>query len=300
MNIEIINEYLKGHGIYVSNLVSNTKASEEYAEVTFKWRDEKDWKGYIPYQYRRTGLEISDEKSLADYIVSIKHFFTKKESNRWIKEQLRFWKTEKKGADVTFPFFKAMINLEWTSKFPANNNPQRRIQDIKELGYTIATRFVGRNTERILLPLPRGQNRGYETFTPQFKSRVIRLLKGINAFEAKETNSAALIPDHKFSEIRWDETTKSDNTMDMTDEEIIAKFQLLDNQRNLQKREICRNCYQTDNRGKIYGINYYYNGTEKWDKTIPTKGKNAEKGCIGCPWYDIQKWRDELNKKIQK
>lgn len=71
--------------------------------------------------------------------------------------------------------------------------------------------------------------------------------------------------------------------MSMTDEEIIAKFQLLDNQRNLQKREICRNCVQTGRRGRLFGIDFYVVGDECWDATIPPTGKEAERGCIGCP-----------------
>lgn len=139
---------------------------------------------------------------------------------------------------------------------------------------------------------------GYETFTSQFKARVIRLLNGINAFEARPTTVKGLIPDHKFSEVRWDEETKADNSMNMTDEEIIEKFQLLDNQRNQQKREVCRNCFQTGVRGVIYGIPFFYEGEENWDKTIPAVGKVAEKGCVGCAWYDIERWRSELIKQI--
>ena len=86
--------------------------------------------------------------------------------------------------------------------------------------------------------------------------------------------------------------------MDMTDEEIIRKFQLLDNQRNQQKREICRRCFQEGKRGSIYGINFYYKGTSKWDSNIPTIGKEAEAGCEGCPWYDIELWRKKLNDLI--
>ena len=299
MDLNLTNSFLTNEGISVSDFISNTKASEEYANVKFDWDTKEIWQGFIPFKYRRTGLDIHEEKELADYLISIKHYFTKEESEKWIEDQKSFWESEKKGADVTYPFFNAMINLEWTSKFPANNNPQRRIQDIKELGYTIATRFSNKQTERLLLPLPRGQKTGYETFTAQFKSRVIRLLKGVNAFEGKPTNVNALIPDHKFSEIRWDMDTKSENTMEMSDEEIVSKFQLLDNQRILQKREICRNCYQTNKRGTIYGIEYYYRGSEDWNPHIPTQGKEAEIGCEGCPWYDIQKWRDELNKKLK-
>ena len=86
----------------------------------------------------------------------------------------------------------------------------------------------------------------------------------------------------------------------MSDEEIKEKFQLLTNQRNQQKREICRNCFQTGKRGVIYGIPYYYKGNENWDERIPKIGKQAEKGCIGCPWYDIQKWKEHLIDKLIK
>ncbi|MFM6984984.1 MAG: DNA methyltransferase [Chitinophagaceae bacterium] len=119
-----------------------------------------------------------------------------------------------------------------------------------------------------------------------------------NAFEARVTAKKALIPDHKFSEVRWDEETKAENSMDMTDAEIIQKFQLLDNQRNQQKREICRRCFQEGIRGTIYGIKYFYEGDENWDPNIPKVGKAAEKGCIGCPWYDIELWRKMINKHI--
>jgi len=151
-----------------------------------------------------------------------------------------------------------------------------------------------------LLPIPLHAEMRYENFTPQFKARVIRLLKERNAFEARVTAKKALIPDHKFSEVRWDEKTKAENPMTMTDEEIIQKFQLLDNQRNQQKREICRKCFQEKIRGTIYGINYFYKGNEKWDSSIPEKGKAAEKGCEGCAWYDLERWRKELNKKLAK
>lgn len=84
--------------------------------------------------------------------------------------------------------------------------------------------------------------------------------------------------------------------MEMSDEDVIKKFQLLDNQRNQQKREVCRSCFQTGKRGIIYGIPFFYNGNEDWDKRIPMIGKQAEHGCIGCAWYDIERWRRELLK----
>ena len=116
----------------------------------------------------------------------------------------------------------------------------------------------------------------------------------------ENVKSSNCLPDHKFSEIRWDDNTKEKNPDEMTDEEIKEKFQLLSNQRNLQKREICRNCFQTGKRGVIFGIPYYYSGTDNWDDKIPPKGKEAEKGCYGCPWYDIALWRKKVKELIDK
>ena len=215
-------------------------------------------------------------------------------------------KVEKKrgliGGSVTPRFFRILLSFqEEFKKFPKNPNSARRIQDIKDAGYTIASvpRQDGLGYNRILLPIPLHTEMGYETFSQQFKARVIRLLKERNAYEARVTAKIALIPDHKFSEVRWDDVTKAENSLEMSDEEIIKKFQLLDNQRNQQKREICRRCFQEGIRGTIYGIDFFYKGDEKWDNKIPNVGKEAEKGCEGCPWYDIEEWRLHLNKLIR-
>ena len=217
---------------------------------------------------------------------------------KWGVAERKVWKNTK--ADVTKEFFFALLTFKLVTKFPSNDNPARRIQGIKDAGYTVATipHYKNRKSARILLPIPKVEGMGYETFTPQFKARVIRLLNGINAYESKPTTSKGLIPDHKFSEVRWDKDTKAQNPMDMSDDEIIQKFQLLDNQRNQQKREVCRNCFQTGKRGMIYGIPFFYKGGEDWDVKIPTVGKVAEKGCEGCAWYDIERWRSELIKLI--
>ncbi len=151
-----------------------------------------------------------------------------------------------------------------------------------------------------MLPLKRGtlNGNGYETWSPELRKRIVNLLNKIDVYENRRNTNC--LPDHKFPEIRWDENTKEENPDDMPDDEIKAKFQLLTNQRNQQKREVCRNCYQTGKRGILFGIPYFNVGSEKWDSSIPKIGKNAEKGCIGCGWYDIEIWRNELIKLITK
>lgn len=78
-------------------------------------------------------------------------------------------------------FFDVLLSFkEEFENFPMNPNPARRIQDIKDAGYTLASvpRPGGlKGYNRILLPLPLHTEMGYETFTPQFKARVIRLLR---------------------------------------------------------------------------------------------------------------------------
>lgn len=126
----------------------------------------------------------------------------------WKKREWEKWEAELKKAKnperlVTISFFKVLLSFKQELKFPENPNPQRRFQDIKDRGYTLSIYPIGnKQWGKMLLPIPLHEEMGYEAFTPQFKSRVIRLFKGINAYEAKETARTSLIPDHKFSEIR--------------------------------------------------------------------------------------------------
>lgn len=305
-------ELLRGIEIIEDIKKPNTKATERYVHVRFTYEDSQTiWDGYVPIEYRRTGtnIDFNDKDALHKHLNYIYSAMEPQNFPAWKKEQEQFWTTKPK-AKVTKEFFDTLAKGGWkcgACEMPRNLNPQRRIQDLKEYGYTIATdlsRFCPkckRNTShRILLPIPRGgaQGNGYETWSPELRKKIIKVLGGIDVYEG--TPSVHLLPDHKFSEIRWDENTKVENPDTMTPEEIKAKFQLLTNQRNQQKREVCRNCFQTGKRGTIFGISYFYKGDENWDKSIPAKGKEAEKGCIGCPWYDIQEWREHLTRLIKQ
>lgn len=298
MDKQRLQELLHNDNIAILDLLTHGKASEAYVEVCFRQEDGFEWHTFVPYQNRRQGMQLRSEVELAAYLKSIKRFFAKDAIEQWIKKEKARWMGSK--AAVTKGFFESMLTLKPVTEFPESNNPARRIQDIKDAGYTVATltKFQGGKTARVLLPLPLASEMGYETFTPQFKARVIRLLKGINAYEAKPTPKAGLIPDHKFAEVRWDSQTKGENLMSMSDDEVVAKFQLLDNQRNQQKREVCRRCFQEGVRGVIYGIPYFYEGNEIWAPDIPMTGKEAEAGCIGCGWYDIEEWRRRLIEKL--
>lgn len=291
--------------------IVNSKASETYISVRFTYEDYV-WEGYVPIEYRRTGTFI-DFDNKDELNLFLNSTYVKMKSDKiavWREKQEEFWLT-KPNATTTKAFFDKLAEGGWkcgACEMPRNPNPQRRIQDLKEFGYTIATDLArycphcGRNTsQRILLPIMRGANEGngYETWTATVRKRIIDVLGGVDVYE--DTYSPHCLPDHKFSEIRWDDETKGENPDTMTDEEIRNKFQLLTNQRNQQKREVCRTCFQTGKRGYPFGIKYYYLGSEDWDPDIPVRGKQAERGCIGCGWYDMAEWRRhllyELNRK---
>lgn len=299
-NIAIVEQERKKH----------SKASEEYIHVIFKY-PEYTWDGWVPVEYRRTGVSIKADEidKLVTHLNSVYEQMNPHNFKSWMMEQEKFWKEEKPNAKTTKAFFDSLVKGGWQCvecTLPKNPNWARRIQDLKEFGYTIATdtkRYCPNckenKTHLLLLPIARGgiKGNGYETWSPALRKRIIKVLGSVDVYEG--TFSPHCLPDHKFSEIRWDENTKTENPDTMTDEEIRSKFQLLTNQRNQQKREVCRTCFQTGKRGVIYGIPFYYKGDEHWDNAIPPKGKEAEKGCMGCPWYDIAEWKKQLLKRLQ-
>lgn len=268
----------QGITLLQNSAIVNSKASETYVSVRFTY-DVQTWEGYVPIEYRRTGTDISfdDKDTLYEYLNKVYEDMNPNKLDAWRKEQADFWKT-KPNANTTKEFFDKLAEGGWkcgVCEMPRNPNPQRRIQDLKEFGYTIATDLAHycpnckRNTsQRLLLTIPRGGNKGngYETWSPALRKRIIQALNSYDVYECVTTPHC--LPDHKFSEIRWDDETKAENSDSMTDEEIKQKFQLMTNQRNQQKREVCRTCFQTGKRGIAYGIPYFYEGTDKWDSSI--------------------------------
>lgn len=307
MNTEKLKDCLSNE-IELINLREHSKASEKYIDVKIRLSESEIWEGSIPYFYRRTGLFIETEEELCEYLNNVKNYFKKESIDEFIQTERNRWEDEMSGKKTTKGFFDVLINMKWNSvekDFPANPNWARRIQDIKEFGYTLATNtnmeISGSGTSGthiMLLPIPKGGVTGYEVMSATFKNKAINVLNQINIYELSSANKSGLIPDHKFPEIRWDGNTREDNE-ELSESEIKEKFQLVDNQRNQQKREVCRKCFQTSKRGIIFGIEYFYEGSIDWPENIPKIGKEAERGCVGCGWYDIYRWRESLNNLIK-
>ncbi|HYO62871.1 MAG TPA: hypothetical protein VER08_04365 [Pyrinomonadaceae bacterium] len=283
------------------------KASEVYVDVVFNYPEGGlNWS--IPIEYRRTGTHLKDasDEAVYKYLLDVYEQCRPSKWAEWRAEQEVFWAKRGK-ADITKSFFDVLEkSFTWhsvASAFPANPNFASRIKQLKDFGYTIATdNRIDRKTNKrcthlLLIPLPKGGISGYESWSSKTRDKIMNTLQYYDAYEARFIREGVL-PDHKFPEIRWDESTRRESLEELTEEEIKRDFQLLNNQRNQQKREACRRCYQTNKRGYPFGIKYYHKGTEDWPADVPPKGKSAEAGCVGCGWYDLEAWRQAVIKAL--
>lgn len=280
----------------VLGFYDHTKASERYVVIQVGGRT---W--CVPYYYRRTQLFIDSDEELVEYLAQVIPLLNDGGITKF-KNLVKPCVDEifGQGSTVTRPIFSLLLDKcgEWICNQDLNNpNSQRRIQDIKECGFTVSTKIIGRKTYHMLLPFPMVKAPTYETIPPLVRRKIFKLLEGVNAFTGCPCGISAL-PDHKFPEIRWTEDTAVANET-LSDEELRSKFQLVPEFINQAKREVCRKCFQSDKRGVFSGIDFFYAGGPLWPTGIPKVGREAERGCVGCFWYDMQKWRDELNKILR-
>ena len=288
-------------GYRINGRWTHLKAAEEHVAVTFEYDGQEPWELSFPIKCRRAGVDLEDDAAIEAYVEEVYQSLHPSRRAAWRVEAAEFWRLSR--SDVTKPIFDEMArSFGWFvyRELPASSNPARRLQDLKEAGFTIGTRRrVGsKDLEFMLLPRGLGAKTGYEYWSGELRNRIVRTLGRFDAFEGKPGNPKHLLPDHKFPEIRWDRDTRRSNLDHLTDAQIRADFQLITNQRNQQKREVCRKCVETGQRGSPFGITFFYDGSERWPADVPVTGKNAEPGCVGCGWYDLHAWRINLQKII--
>lgn len=279
------------------------KGLETYIYVTFKY-DDGDYSCYLPIEDRRKGIDFNISEPLNEdlktYLSQCRDNLCKVKRDAWFNSHPI--NSHKKRRDELLNYLRdfKLHPMAGFKEVSNNTNPQKTIQILKDNGITIATIMINGKAHCQLIPLPESLGIPQaETMTKEFTDKVRELLGGIDAYEGKKI-SKYLLPDHKFPEVRWNESTAKENKMEITKEEAQKKFQLLTNPINLTKREACKKCFAENKRQYPFGIKYYYVGNEDWDERIEKTGPNAEQGCIGCGWYDIQKWREELNKKLEE
>ena len=132
--------------------------------------------------------------------------------------------------------------------------------------------------------------------------RFLRVLGRRDVVEMTNRQPSEITIDHKLPMIRWNTTTRAGqvNYSEMSDDEIRQKFQVLKASNgsvnhNLLKSRACEQCLATGQRGTPFGITYFYEGGMQWGPEDPADPT----GCIGCGWYDFDRWRTALNSRLQ-
>lgn len=292
---------LEYDSIFVEASYVHKKLKQKIVKVTFMQDDGFRFTTYVPYIDLNKRVINETVESIADYLRSIKKYFTKEWIFIWKENEMAKWETKYSRKTETKPFFILQLSLNLENDTLGNANYASRLRDIRKLGYTLTSIYVKQNKaySRIMLPLPTNTESGYEIVPRCITQTLARIKRCIEAYSGDKMDVDFLLADHKFPESRWDSETATVNAANMSEEEILQKFQLLDNASNLRKKQICESCAESGRRQSIYGISFFYKGNENWDESIPRIGAAAEEGCVGCPWYDIERWKIELNKKIK-
>jgi hypothetical protein len=128
--------------------------------------------------------------------------------------------------------------------------------------------------------------------------QVLKYYRYTDTIELRPRPPHQLVIDHRFPMIRWG-GPEFKLPKKMTKTEITTKFQLLKKDdggnHNSLKSRACQKCVEIQKRATPFGITFFYEGDENWDSDIPKSGPEAEKGCLGCGWYDFDRWREALN-----
>lgn len=279
------------------------KTSDKYLEVQFIY-DDYVWNGALPIVGQYQGLSLTEAEVKETTSVFYEHL-KRENRQKWVISALDKW--EDKNSE-TFKVFNALLSCQWECRVcgpvpKVNPQPAARIRDIKKNGFYIASKNnrcekCQKRTKHDLLVMispfvDLTKNEFRKPISKKLRNKIIKALKSTECVFEQVRTSKELVIDHKFPSQRWSKP-EMDNNDNMSDENIKKKFQLLNNQTNLLKSRECDRCVFENIRGQFMGIKWYYSGDEKW-----VKQKDDESGCIGCPWYDVVEWKEQLKKAIK-
>ena len=275
--------------------------------MRFIW-GEIQWDGVIPLNYRYYGknLDSTNEEEVRLWIEDCYNSLNPLNYANWESSANSYW-TEQNATKNVFDILNHSGELSrWicrthqTSKI--NDQSASRIRAIKQSGYIVITKKMdceecGKKTHwDILVRLPRKSSNvlSRATISKELKSKIYETLGHREVFWGRDLPINELIIDHKFPSSRWKEGD-TENSSEMSEQDIRNKFQLLTNQSNLLKERECQSCVKENKRGTFLGIEWYYEGDINWQGT----DKYDENGCVGCPWYDIDKWKREIKRATE-
>jgi len=276
-----------------------------YLMTTFRY-SARVWNGCVPIKSKYHGVNIPlTEEDIKAWVLDCYQKLDPGHAQAWNNQQRSYW--ESRRSYDTQAVFEALNGSEPLTRWQCrkcgpvpsvNPQPAARIKALKQQGYYIATTQMncgtcgGKQYFDLLIRLPRhaAENERRYTIAVSLQNRIKSILPLRDACFDSEQRASELIIDHKFPSSRW-VNGETVNEVSMTDEEIRKKFQLLTNQTNLQKERYCKRCVISGIRGDFFGIKWYYQGDSQWRGT----SKADENGCIGCCWYDLNRWREEFN-----
>ncbi|MFZ4680691.1 MAG: hypothetical protein ACOYLP_11040 [Flavobacterium sp.] len=287
--------------IHEEEFFTGEKTSDVFMEVEFDYGTEK-WIGALPKYLEKQGLDLTIEEFYESLESSFESLNPRNKAP-WIADSDSRWSNKE---SATYKVLNALYSGKWECRVcgpvpKVNPQPSARLASLKKSGYVIGSKrrhctdCEQKTMHDLLIMLPPIEQRfehGNELRRPMselLKTRIKKLLGYKEVCFDVKRSPVELIIDHKFPSQRW-KFQESDNPNNMTEPAIRAKFQLLSNQTNLWKSRHCDNCVKTGKRGNFMGIKWFYQGNENWegDDTYD------EKGCVGCPWYDLEKWKKEL------
>ena len=295
--------------IRINNLFNIEKMEDIYLSVRFKYQ-RVVWNGAVPIKAKYQGVAVPlTQEDVVDWVQICYDALNPAKFQIWQNQQNQFW--QNRNSEDTKLVFDALNGTDTTTRWlcrkcgpvPAvNPQPAARIRSLKQMGYHIATIQLvcsscgNKQYFDLLIRLPRhaADNQKRFTITKALRSRILEVLPKVDCVFEIPLDEKACIIDHKFPSSRW-VNGETVNHTSMPVDEIKKKFQILSNQTNLQKERYCQRCVLEGKRGSFFGIEWYYQGTEKWEGT----SKADENGCVGCPWYDVIKWKKEFNKHLK-
>ena len=90
----------------------HSKASEEYVHVRFTYPT-KTWDGWVPVEYRRTGVSIKTKDELYTHLNDVYEQMNPANYKEWLKDQEKYWSEEKAGVATTKGFFDSLARGGW-------------------------------------------------------------------------------------------------------------------------------------------------------------------------------------------
>ena len=287
--------------IVVGENFTVSKTENQFIEVCFTYPDKTFWEGCFPVYYSPMSIQLEESEinellpcayeELSPALVASSAEKTRK---RWSKGT----------SSETYKVFESLLSGNWECRScgagKINDQPAARIRDIKKNGFVIATRTKycqicsQKQYHDILLIFDLNFEKKVEFRKPipeEMRKKIINVLGKKDVFLNVIRPEEQFVIDHKYPSQRWKEE-ESDN-VDLSDQEIRDKFQLLTNQSNMIKSRLCDQCCRTNIRPDFLGVKWFYHGNENWI--------DIEKigGCYGCPWFDLAEWKEAIRRQLQ-